>query len=293
MKIANEFIGELAEHISMPEVYKKIRQLIAQPDTDIDDFVEAINNDSVLSERMIRIANSSYFGFSRHVEDLHQAISLIGVMQFHDLILSSLCMRAFAAIPQQIFNLKDFWKYSVQCGIASRTIASLCEIIPNNHFFTLGLLHETGHALMFIKEPQISHQVIQKNSSKNKSIPKLEKKYFGFDYTSLSKGIMELWCLPEMYQQVMEYQLQPSKADKSWLQTTQVINLAHLFCQYPAHYRHEVLKDPDIMNNEQINLLPEGFDQIIGQEIDKNADSVLELLWPDGVQAFRSDIGNS
>ena len=54
---------------------------------------------------------------------MYEAISLIGLIQLHDLLLSSLCMRAFYSIPEQILNFDEFWRHSVKCGIAARSLA--------------------------------------------------------------------------------------------------------------------------------------------------------------------------
>ena len=109
MKAARKFISDMAETISMPEIYLEIRQLIRNQDARIDDFVKIIETDSMLAVRVMRMANSDYLGFSRKSENLYQAINMIGVMQLHDLLLSSLCLRAFSSIPEQILNLGAFW----------------------------------------------------------------------------------------------------------------------------------------------------------------------------------------
>ncbi len=137
----------------MPEVYVAIRQLLHSPDTTIDDFVEVVEADSMLAVRVMRMATSQYFGFPRSCDTLYQAIRLIGLMQLHDLLLGTLCMRTFAAVPEEVLNLKAFWRYNVQCGIAAKTIARLSKADNQQVYFSLGLLHEIGHASMFVKEP--------------------------------------------------------------------------------------------------------------------------------------------
>jgi len=99
MRAEQQFLCDLAEKISMPEVYLKIRLLLEKPDARIRDYVAVLQTDSMLTVRIIRMANSRFFGFNRKAYDLYDAISLIGTIQLHDLLLSSLCMRTFCNFP--------------------------------------------------------------------------------------------------------------------------------------------------------------------------------------------------
>ncbi|MBD9357827.1 HDOD domain-containing protein [Methylomonas sp. EbA] len=125
MKAEQQFLCDLAEKISMPEVYQKIRLLLEKPDARIRDYVAVLHTDSMLTIRIIRMANSSFFGFNRKADDLYDAISLIGTIQLHDWLLSSLCMRTFCNIPGAVLDLKQFWLHAIECGIACRTLAKL------------------------------------------------------------------------------------------------------------------------------------------------------------------------
>ena len=280
MKAAREFIAEMAEQISMPDVYMEIRQLIDHKQLNIKDYVNIIEKDSVLSNRLIRIANSRYFGYPDRVEDLYQSLSLIGIMQLHNLMLTSLSLRTFASIPQEIFNLEAFWKYNVQCGIAARTIAQYSQIFPIDPYFSLGLLHEIGHAAMFIKQPELSLTAIDQSQQQGCSVTSIEVKNFGFDYTQAGTALLQLWKLPELYQQITMFHLHPEQADKIHRQAATIIHLAHVFCQDPVLGKHQPLFKELSQNDTQLKKLPTNIDKIIITEISANTDTVLHMLWP-------------
>lgn len=284
MEAASEFIQDLAEHISMPDVYLKVRQLIEQHDSQIEDFVNVIQNDSMLAVRIIRVANSPFFGFPRRAESLHQAISLIGIMQLHDLVLSCLCIRTFSSVPKQIFNLEAFWKYSIECGIAARTIAQCSLTLPTNLYFSLGLLHEIGHAAMFLKSPELSLQALDKSMIQGKDITELERDYFGFDYTQIGQIMMQQWNLPDLYQQATSFHLQPENTDATYRHTANIIHLAHSICQNPVAGQHQELINNIKANDTQLQQLPSNIDEVIFKEIEVNADTLLDMLWPSKAQ---------
>ena len=277
---AHQFISDMAEDISMPEIYLGIRRLIDKQDARIEDYVKIIETDSMLSVRLIRMANSDFFGFPRKTKNLHQAIDMIGVRQLHDLLLGSLSLRTFSSIPEQILNLKAFWHYGVQCGIAASTIARHSSILTSNHYFTLGLLHEIGHAVMYLKSPELCIQVLDDSQTQNCEVTDLERVHLGFDYGQLGAALMQLWHLPEVYQQVAAYHLQPQQADVAYQQDVRIIYLAHAVCQNPVAAQQREIISSIAESDSQLRNLPDDIAELIQDEISAHADSILSILWP-------------
>lgn len=284
MNTAHEFIAQLGEHLSMPAVYKEVRQLIEIKEASIDDFADVIARDSMLKQRMIRIANSPFFGFPRKANSLYQAISLIGIMQLHDLVLNSLCIRTLSNIPQQIFDLRSFWIYSVECGIAAKAIAQQNRIIPNNHFFTFGLLHEVGHAAMYAREPELSLLALEESKQNKCPLTQVEKHYFGFDYTEAGLALAQLWHLPEIYQHVTAHHLTPEKAPSHYQQYMRILQLAHQLCQHLETDRlHNLINQFREMEPKR-QQMPQNLIDLIYKDIQIHAEEVFQMLCPHGIQ---------
>jgi len=277
---AHQFISDMVEYISMPEIYLGIRRLIDKQDAKIEDYVEIIETDSMLSVRLIRMANSDFFGFPRKTKNLHQTIEMIGINQLHDLLLGSLSLRTFSSIPEQILNLKAFWHYGVQCGIAASTIARYSSILTSNHYFTLGLLHEIGHAVMYLKSPELCIQVLDESQTLECTVTDLERVHLGFDYGQLGAALMQLWHLPEVYQQVAAHHLQPQQADVAYQQDVRIIYLAHAICQNLVASQQREIISSIAEGDPQLENLPDDIDKLIQAEISAHADSILGILWP-------------
>ena len=280
MKAAREFVSDMAEHISMPEVYVAIRKLLLNANATLEDFVEVVERDSMLAVRVMRMAQSQYFGFPRSCENLYQAISLIGLMQLHDLMLGSLCLRTFSAIPEEVLNLRAFWRYCVQCGIAARTVGQHSKADSHQVFFTLGLLHEVGHAALFLKAPEESLQALELSQQQNRSLAEVEREQLGFDYGQLGAELMQLWHLPPVYQQVAAFHLEPEKAEEQFRPAVDVVHLAHALCQDSNEGKHQHLIANCIEQNPLFKKLPPKIGEMVSEEIETNTDKVLGLLWP-------------
>lgn len=285
MKAATQFIGQMAESVSMPDIYLSLREEITRPEANISDFVDIIETDPVLALRVLRIANSDFFGVSREVKDMHQAISQIGVMQLHDVLLSCLCMRAFSSIPGELLNLREFWQYCVSCGIAARVIAQHSTLPLTNRFFALGLLHEIGHAVMYTREPELSLQALDDSVQNSQNIEMLEKQYLGCDYTEIGTALMQLWHLPENYQQVAMYHLRPNDAAEAYQNEIRIVYLAHSICQNPEVETHRDLFKQVAQVATPLHHLPNHIDELIIHQIEQHGDEILTMLWPPSEEA--------
>lgn len=276
------FISDLAEQISMPEVYTDIRQLISNPDAQIDDFIKVIETDSMLGIRIIRIANSKFFGFSHEVKSLKRALNLIGVIQLHDLLLCSLCMRTFSMIPQEIINLKQFWVCSIQCGIAAKVIAQYSFIPISNHFFTLGLLHGIGHAAMYVKSPELSLKALEDSQNSGRPLQDHEQELFGFDHGQVGAELMRLWHLPDAYQKITNLHSNDEQEGECKQYEIKIVNLARTICEdlKPDVHRELIEKARD--NCEQLKNLSSNIDGLIIKEINDQTEAILNILWPSG-----------
>ncbi len=272
----------------MPDVYLGLRGLLSRPDATIDDFVDVVASDSMLSVRVMRMAESQYFGLPRKCQTLHDAISMIGLMQLHDLMLGSLCMRTFSAVPEEVLNLEAFWRYNVQCGIAARTLARFSRIDGENAFFTLGLLHEIGHASMYLKAPGPSRRALDISLTHGCTLAEAEQDCLGFDYGQVGAEILKLWQLPAVYQEVAACHLSPWRAAEEFRTAVNTVHLAHEFCQDPRPGRHEELIRQSIANIPEFSALPPYIDEILASEIERHTESILSLLWPRGARVLAS-----
>lgn len=101
----------------------------------------------------------------------------------------------------------------------------------SDQFFTPGLLHEVGHAVMYSKSPEKCLQVIDESETQCHSLIDLERQKFGFDYAQLGRELMLLWQLPKSYHRVAAFHLEPNKADSAFQLEVLIINLANIICQ--------------------------------------------------------------
>ena len=225
MTIAHDFVNQISNRNTLPGIYHRIRALIAAPDTTLSDYVVTINSDPVLAARVMDIANSSFFNSSRNINTIEQAISHLGVMQLKDILLCNLTIRAFATIPDSIVNLPKFWNSSILCGIVARILAKKSMATTSDQLFTLGLLHDIGHLVMYSIIPEQTLEIFSESKQFSKPVSAIEREKLGTDYAQVGSELMHHWSFPESYQEVTAHHPEPKDAAHYYFETA-IVHIA-------------------------------------------------------------------
>ncbi len=211
---------------TLREIFYRLNEAIHDPDCSFDDIGEIISLDPALTTRLLRIVNSAFYGFSTQVETVTHALTIIGTDQLHQLVLASSVLRQFKGIPQRLINLDSFWRHSISCGLAARSIAALSGEYNVERFFVAGLLHDIGRLVMCQKAPDQMRDVLERVQESGESLWKEERNTFGFDHADVGRRLLKGWFLPERLEESVAFHHCPGKA-KNYAEEAAVTNLAN------------------------------------------------------------------
>jgi HD-like signal output (HDOD) protein len=229
--------------ISLPEIYLKIRELMNDQSSVLDDFAIVVNGDSNLAARVLKIVNSSFYGFPGQISNIARALNFIGIAQLHDLVLSVSAIKAIK-LPNDIIDLHNFWQRSIFCGVFAKRIAEIIKLRDCESCFVIGLLHEIGRLALALNYPDEFQQAQQQSTENNLSLYKIESDSFGFHYGQVGQALMKEWKLPVNFQEITGHHPDLLSAQQ-FITETAIIHLAHLYA-----YAEETEQQP-----EQISLL--------------------------------------
>lgn len=282
MNAAQIFVCDLLDDLAMPVVYQRLRQLLTSETPVIQAYIEVIEEDTVLVDWIVQLANSQYFGYPRKANDLDEAIRLLGLIQLQDLLLCHLCMRSFSQVPDAIIDMQQFWSCSVDRAIAARTIAFEYRFPAGARFFSLGLLCEIGHAVMFLKAPESLLQAIEESQTTGYPMDRQEKYSLGFDYTDVGVVVMKSWQLPQIYLETVTHHLQPELAQSAFQKSAAIVGLAHCLIQHPdflvksqAMQRHLALLDWQTASLHELQTC-------VNRDIKRFKQEIMDVLMPLG-----------
>ena len=219
-----------AQLISLPDIYVKLKGLIDDPDYTMAEVAYLVGSDPGMATRFLRVVNSPLNRRVRQIETVSHAVSLLGIRQVHDIVLSASVTAAFEGIQTGVMNMKKFWERSFYCAVMTQQLALECEIMESDRFFVFGLLHDIGHLFMYLAIPEESQQAILNAKKLDQPLYQMERKLLGFDYAKVGGYVMRQWDLPKSLQAVTCFHPEPGKANQFALETA-FLHLSSLLVQ--------------------------------------------------------------
>jgi len=201
-----------AKLISLPEVYLRVKELLAQPDFSMADVAMVIGQDPALTTRLLRLVNSPYFGLAAKIETVFRAINMLGTRQVHDLALATSVAHSFADMPSEVMDMPKFWRRSVLCGLVSRGLAKAAGVPESERLFVAGLLRDIGHLVMYQTVPEPCRQAMLEAERREQPLYLVEREIIGIDYTRVGGVLMRQWQLPGSLREVTEFHVEPRRA---------------------------------------------------------------------------------
>jgi len=192
---AHEYAIQANGSFTLPDACFKIKSLMEDEDSTIEDFANVISIDPSLTSRLLRIANSAIYSFPGEISTISRAITIIGTQAIYNMMLVDVSATAFKHFSNQAIDLKRFWRMSVYCGLATKNLAIKAGVRDIERLFVAGLLQNFGELIVASISPELA-QKCEKYSIEN--LPwALQKKVLGFTYTDVSAELLKLWQIPE------------------------------------------------------------------------------------------------
>ena len=207
---------------SLPEIYMKIEMAMGNPKSSSKYLADILSEDTALTARILRLANSSFFSFPGKVTTVTQAVTVIGTRQLRDIVLASSIVGVFKDIPEELIDMKSFWRHSIACGVTARVISTLRRETNIETAFVSGLLHDIGRLVLYKAKPTEMGHLIEKCSDSKELLYKSEKEFFGFDHALLGGLLLKEWKLPTRLIETTTYHHAPGRAKEYIIETATV-----------------------------------------------------------------------
>ncbi|HEX5127151.1 MAG TPA: HDOD domain-containing protein [Rhodocyclaceae bacterium] len=212
MHVAQELVASLNKLASLPTLYYRVRDELNDPDVSTARLADLIASDPALASALLRLANSAFYGFPRKIETLTRAISLIGLDQVSDTVLTSSFATTFGGIRPQRMDMHRFWCGSVRRAVFCRTLARQRGDPEPERMFVIGLLSDAGHLVMYHAVPDLMGIVLDMPTQDIRELAEQERNIVGCDYTEVGAALTLSWRLPINIGTCIGAQLSPPNA---------------------------------------------------------------------------------
>lgn len=192
---AKEYANKASGSFALPDACFKIRALMEDETSCVEDFADVISIDPSLTSRLLQIANSAIYSFQGEISTISRAITIIGTQAIYNMMLVDIAATAFKHFENQAIDLKRYWRMSVFCGLASKNLAIKAGIRDIERLFVAGLLQNFGELLVAKYTPDVAKAC--EKYAKDKLPWQLQKDILGYTYTDISSELLKIWQIPE------------------------------------------------------------------------------------------------
>lgn len=246
----SEILGNLQKLPSVPTLVLEILDSFDDERIEVNKLANKIANDQALVARVMRVANSAFFGLSGQVGTISDAISVLGFNNLRGLVTAA---SIISASPKNLgkFDILDFWHHSLCTGACSKVLAKQSGLNPEVAF-TTGLLHDIGKLVIAMQFPEKFEQLSLHGESSEKST-NIERELIGFDHAFLGEQLAIRWKFPPaICKAIGQHHLPVEPTEQSRL--SDIVYLANVF----AH----VLNNKDDSNSHPSRLAEDAWDRL-------------------------------
>ncbi len=219
---------ELQDLPPLPAVIVRVMQTISDPTTSASDLNRLISADQALASKVLRLVNSSYYGFPRKIATITNAVVILGFNTVRNLTTSLGVFNAFDGQGQKTALDRDaFWAHSMATAVAAGVIARRKGIGAKSveEVFIGGLMHDIGKLFLDQYFPDQYAIAVKLAVAARISIWEAEKTALGVGHALVGKRIAEKWNLPHSLTAMITLHHQPVFA-KEYFEITATIQAA-------------------------------------------------------------------
>ncbi|VAW81054.1 hypothetical protein MNBD_GAMMA13-736 [hydrothermal vent metagenome] len=207
-----ELLDDVDGLVSPPDVCMRLFELVHSPKAGAREIAEVVAIDPNLTARLLRMANSCFYSFSRKIDTISRAVTIIGNADLYQLVLSISAVKTFANLPNELVKMDTFWRHSVYTGLVARALAVRAHVLHPERLFVSGLMHDLGSLVLYDQHPDTMRDILILADGDESVLYQAEQERFHFTHASVAAHMMEQWQLPEALIDAIRWHHEPERA---------------------------------------------------------------------------------
>jgi putative nucleotidyltransferase with HDIG domain len=183
---------------TLPAMLSSINRLMVNPRTSAKEIAQLISSDPAITSKVLRVVNSSFYGFPNRISTVTHAIVILGFNTIRSIVLSTSIFDALRkSQPAHGFDRAAFWRHSIGAGACSRVLARKLGYTALEEFFIAGLLHDVGKIALDSYLPDDFAKVVAKVREADCTMLEAEEAVLGVNHADVGGWLLQKWSLSQ------------------------------------------------------------------------------------------------
>jgi HD-like signal output (HDOD) protein/CheY-like chemotaxis protein len=216
-------VGSVDTLPTPPTTYMQLRDLLRDPEAAITDVVDVLQKDIGLTTKVVKLANSGFFGSRQSVQSIERAVSIVGTDAISALVLGKELYDANSPVKPG-FSLERLGQHSFEVAAWARAVAlheGLSQGVAERAFLA-GVLHDIGRLIFAMSPtgPNAAHSLERAASDGAlKSVA---------HHAAAGAYLLGLWAFPEAIVEAVLWHHSPSRGGESELGLAGLVHIGDL-----------------------------------------------------------------
>ncbi len=196
-KMIRGYLTRADELPTLPEVAFQVMQKLQDTESSASDIVQVIERDPAMSAKLLKVANSAYYGMSRQVDSLKMAVVILGIRQCASLVIGMSTFQRFSKyFSEDLEFYYELWRHLISTAQTSSTLGDCFQLDDPSSVYTGGLLHDIGKIILSIKFPKQYPALLRQCKETSSSLADLEKQHLNVSHCMAGGWLAEEWKFP-------------------------------------------------------------------------------------------------
>lgn len=221
---------ENAKLPSLPHVLIEIYKELESDTAGIERMIQLIETDPGLTARSLQLGNSAYYGSTKKISQVADAILRVGPFDLWALLISTEVKSLFFGIRPDLMDMNSFWRHSLFTACACRKLAEQQGVGSSGDLFIAGLIHDAGK-LIFLQQMPIEYADVVQSHTFGDACCRLEEQLLSVNHAEMGARLFESWAFPERLIQLTAKHHQEDAKEADVILLRQANAMAHEYLE--------------------------------------------------------------
>ena len=263
---------------SFPQVAAKLLEVSKDGSASLEEVAKIVETDPGISIRVLELVNSAFYGLTRKITTLPDAVVILGLDEIKKLALGmAIFEKIFKNGHTKEFNRLMFWRHSLAVAVLSMKIAQKIEYPNPEEAYTAGLLHDVGKIFLDLQGHKNYGEFIRNLSESTDLAIEKERSQLGLGHDDIGAFFCTRWQLPENLILAVKYHHQSFEdhgLTHDEKQLIAIVGMANFLCWTQGMGSFDFIRPPILPPEVETCINPEKVDIIncileMNKEIEK------------------------